>query len=73
MPDDRTTDALKHCKRKALEFEEADADGDQEVRVHQRLAKSSNRQRADSKIQRSPTASPNPMRACLGIARADQL
>lgn len=41
MPDDRTTDALKHCKRKALEFEEADADGDQEVRVHQRLAKSS--------------------------------
>jgi len=31
MPDDRTAEALKHCKRKALEFEEADADGDQEI------------------------------------------
>ena len=70
MPDDRTTDALKHCKRKALEFEEADADGDQEVRVHQRLAQNP---ACRSQNPALPTASPNPMRACLGIACADQL
>lgn len=32
MPsDDRTTDALKHMKRKAMEYDEADADGDNEI------------------------------------------